>query len=157
MSILDIIIIGFVAIGMLTGLFRGFFKELVGTVGLLIAVLVANWVAPMGKSYALAFVSDATAAMVLAWILVFVAMMMAMSGLAYLLGKLMKAINLGWLNRMAGGLFAGLKFFIIAAILVFVVSLLCDKFDDFVLKPYWEESVLVPYILDIVDKVWKMF
>lgn len=157
MTVVDIIILGFVAIGILVGLCRGFFKELVGTVGLLIAILVANWVAPMGRSYALAMVSDETAALALTWILVFIAVMLAMKGIAYLMTKAMSAAELGWLNRLAGGLFSGAKFFIIVALLVCLFNILSDKFEGFVLKPYLEQSELVPHILRISETIWKMF
>jgi len=157
MTVLDIIILGFIAIGILVGLCRGFFKELVGTVGLLIAILVANWVSPMGRSYALSMVSDDTAALVVVWILVFIAMMLAMKGIAYLLTKAMSAVSLGWLNRMAGGLFSGLKFFMIVALLVCLSNLISEKFEGFVLKPYLEESQIVPHILRISETIWKMF
>jgi len=157
MNALDIILLGFIAIGIIVGLCRGFFKELVGTVGLLIAILVANWVAPIGKSMAMSMVNDGTVALVLAWIVVFVAMMLGMVSLAWLLGKAMKAVSLGWLNRLAGGLFSGAKFFMIAALLVCLFNILSDKFEGFVLNPYLKESVLVPYILRISETIWKMF
>lgn len=157
MTTLDIIILGFVALGFIIGLCRGFFKELVGTVGLLIAILVANWVAPMGRSLVLSLVSDDTAALACAWILVFIAMMLAMKGIAYLLTKAMKAVDLGWLNRMAGGLFSGLKYFMIVILLVCLFNILSEKFEGFVLKPFMEESILVPYILRISETIWKMF
>lgn len=155
--VLDIILLSFIAIGIAVGLCRGFFKELVGTVGLLIAILVANVVAPMGKGYIVGYVGDDTAAVVLVWIIVFIILMLAMHGIAYLLGKLMKAVSLGWLNRLAGGLFAGLKYFMIAALIVCVCNILCNKFDGFVLKPYMEESQMVPFILRISEMIWKMF
>lgn len=157
MNALDIVIIGFVTIGFAVGLCRGFFKELVGTVGLLIAILIANWVAPMGRSYALTLVSDNTAALALAWILVFVSTMLAIKGIAYLMTKAMKAVSLGWLNRLAGGVFAGLKFFMIVALLVCLFNILSEKFEGFVLKPYMEESQLTPHILRISETIWKMF
>lgn len=157
MAALDIVILGFIAIGISVGLCRGFFKELVGTVGLLVAILVANWIAPQGKSMALSVVDDGTAALVLAWIVVFFAMMLGMTTLSYLLGKAMKLVHLGWLNRLAGGVFSGAKFFVITALLVCLFNILSEKFEGFVLTPYLKESLLVPHILRISETIWKMF
>lgn len=157
MCILDIIILGFIAVGIVVGLCRGFFKELVGTAGLIIAIVAANWLAPMGQGYGLALVTDEKAALVLAWIVVFIVAMLIMKGLAHLMTKAMKAVSLGWLNRLAGGVFSGMKYFILVALLVCLFNLLSDKFEGFVLKPYMEESQLVPSILRIAETIWKMF
>ena len=43
---LDIVILVFVGIGACIGLFRGFFKEVVGTIGLVLAAIAANYLSP---------------------------------------------------------------------------------------------------------------
>jgi len=58
---------------------------------------------------------------------IFAAVVIGLNILASVLTKLFKATGLGWLNRLAGGLFGGIKFLLIVSILLNLVSLFYEK------------------------------
>ena len=94
MNIFDILILAFLVIGISVGLYRGFFKELVGTVGLLLSAIVANLVSPYAKPWLGDMITDELVASVVVWIVTFLLVLFVMNRLAWLLGKLFMQITI---------------------------------------------------------------
>lgn len=153
MNDLDILIAVFVAIGACIGLFRGFFKEVVGTVGLVLAAIAANYISPYALPHLGQMMDNATLAAIIVWVVVFVVCMFLMHKIAYLLGRVMKSIDLNWLNRLAGGAFGAIKFCLIAALLISVIEIACANVEGLKIQPYLKGSQLVPEIHKIVGIV----
>ena len=151
MNFLDQVIILFIIVGAVIGLFRGFFKEIVGTIGLLAAAIVANLVSPYTIPYIGGWIDNETFAAILVWVIVFIATMFIMSQIAVLLSKVMKAASIGWVNKIAGALFAAIKFCLIAALIISVIEIVCSKVDGLPIAEYIEGSQMVPQLHDLVD------
>ena len=149
----DLIILGFIAIGAAIGLYRGFFKEIVGTIGILLAAIAANYLSPYATPHLGTWVDNATFAAIIVWVVVFLLSMFIMSRIAYLLQRIMKSIELGWLNRLAGGLFGAIKYCLIAALAISVIEVACSYVQGLKIQPYLQESKLVPVIHQVVDMV----
>jgi len=150
---LDIIILIFIGVGACVGLFKGFFKEIVGTMGILLAAIAANYVSPYATPHIGDWIDNATLAAIIVWVVVFVLSMFLMARVAYLLNRVMKAIELGWLNRLAGGLFGAIKYILIAALAISVIEVACSYVDGLKIQTYLKSSTLVPIIHEIVDLV----
>jgi len=150
---LDIIILIFIGIGACVGLYNGFFKEIVGTIGLLLAAIAANYVSPYATPHLGDWVDNATLAAIIVWVVVFVLSMFVMKRIAYLLQRTMKAMELGWLNRLAGGGFGAIKYVLIAALAISVIEVACSYVDGLKVQTYLKGSTLVPVIHQIVDIV----
>lgn len=153
MNELDTVILVFIAVGTLIGLFRGFFKEVVGTIGLLVAAIVANFVSPYTVPYFGEWISNEKIAAIVVWAIVFVATMFLESKVAYLLSRVMRAAQLGWLNRFAGGVFAAIKYCLIAALLISLLEIICSHVEELKIAAYLHESKVVPYLHDAVDLI----
>lgn len=153
MNDLDILLLVFVGIGAWIGIYRGFFKEVVGTLGLLIASIAANFLSPYALPHLGQMMDNATLAAIIVWVVIFVLSIFLMRRVAYLLGRIMKSIDLNWLNRLAGGAFGGIKFCLIAALAISVIEVACANVEGLKIQPYLQGSQLVPYIHDLVNIV----
>lgn len=156
MNIIDILILAFLAIGAAFGLYRGFFKELVGTIGLLIAAIVANIGSPYAKLWLAEWIHDPLFLAVVVWAAIFIVMMLIMSGIATLLDKLFATLNMGWLNRMAGGLFGVIKYTMVAALLLTLYELAAAYFE-FLRCDAIKYSEIIPILHKILDVVMPWF
>lgn len=150
---LDIVILVFVGIGACIGLFRGFFKEVVGTIGLVLAAIAANFLSPYALPHLGQMMDNVTLAAIIVWVVIFVLCMFLMHRIAYLLGRLMKSIDLNWLNRLAGGAFGAIKFCLIAALAISVIEVACANVEGLKVQAYLKGSQLVPEIHRLVDIV----
>lgn len=151
MNDLDIIILVFVGVGACIGLFRGFFKEVAGTVGVLLAAIAANYVSPYALPHLGQMMDNATLAAIIVWAVIFVVSMFLMNRVAYLLGRVMRSISLGWLNTLAGGAFGAVKFCLMAALAISVIEIACANVEGLKIQPYLQGSRLVPEIHRLVE------
>lgn len=153
MNDLDHVILIIVGIGACIGLYRGFFKEVVGTIGLVLAAIAANYVSPYARPRLGEWVESETLSAIIVWVVIFLLSMFLLKKLAYLLQRVMRSVELGWLNRLAGGLFGGIKYCLVVALAVSVIEVACAHVEGLKIQPYLEQSVLVPYIHQLVDVV----
>lgn len=151
MNQLDQIIIIFIIVGAVVGLFRGFFKEIVGTIGLLLAAIAANYVSPFTIPLLGEWFTSEVVAAIIVWLVVFFMAMLLMKGVAYLLSEAMKAIYMGWLNRIAGCLFGALKYCLLAALAISIIEVVCAHVEGLKVASYMEGSQIVPKLHDLVD------
>ena len=77
--------------------------------------------------------------------------MLIMNQIAALLSKLMSAASLGWINRLAGFVFAAIKYCLLIALVVSVLEIICAQVDLFNIKDYLERSSVVPKLHSVVD------
>lgn len=153
MNNLDYVIIAFIGIGACIGLFRGFFKEVAGTIGFLLAAIAANYLSPYATPHLGEVMDNATLAAIIVWVVIFLATAFLVNRIAYLLQRMMSAIALGWLNRLAGGFFGAIKYCLIAALAISVIEVACAYVDGLKIQPYLKDSQLVPMIHQVVDMV----
>lgn len=152
-NIFDILIFAFLAIGISIGLYRGFFKELVGTVGLFLAAIVANLVSPYAKPWLGDLVTDELVASVILWVVIFLLMLFVMNRVAWLLGKVFKSLNIGWVNRMCGGIFAFIKFALIAALVISALEFAAAHVEGLKFAEAMNGSRIIPILHRIVEVV----
>lgn len=148
---LDKILLIFVGIGACIGLYRGLIKEVVGTIGVVLAAIIANIISPYAMPHLGQMMDNATLAAIIVWIVIFFMCMFLMHRIAYLLGRIMRSIDLNWLNRLAGGLFGAIKFCLIAALAISVIEIACANVEGLKIQPYLEGSQCVPLIHQLVD------
>jgi membrane protein required for colicin V production len=104
MSWLDIVVIILLIISLIGGFATGLIKSLFSLIGLVVGVVLA------GHYYAafagnLGFISNPSAARIVAFAIIFVVVMIIAAILGILFTKLVSAILLGWLNRLLGAIF----------------------------------------------------
>lgn len=140
MELFDIICGGFLLLFLLKGLKNGFVKELASMLSLILGIMAAVKFSGLAAGYLAGHIPEKYVS-VIAFVAVLVITIVLIFLLASGIDKLMKAIALGWLNRIVGGLFAIFKgaFFLSAMILVIHSTGLGDRLFT---EKIQEESIL---------------
>ena len=110
MTTLDIVLAVILAVGFWRGLRTGALRQIVTTVGWVLAFAVATaLMAPIGEVVAASLGVSARVAPVLGFVVVFGVAVGALSAAAHVLRKTLEAIKLGTLDTAAGGVVGSLK------------------------------------------------
>ncbi len=121
-AVVNMVLIAILAIGAITGLVKGLIRqviELVGIVGsFFIAVLFAGWLAAVLQTNTSIPYSPA---LVISFVVLFIASMVAFHFLAISLQKLIRMTFLGWIDRLCGAMLGLIVGFIVTSLLVSLV------------------------------------
>ncbi len=121
----DIIVLLVLAVGFVAGVFKGFVKQFVSIVCLVASIAVARAAAPFLAGF---FDEDYRnvaygASFALVMVAVFIAGALVSAGLK----SLLLAVNLGWLNRLAGGVLCAFKYLVLTGVAVSLVEIFGAK------------------------------
>ncbi len=155
MNVFDIIILLPISYGLVRGLFKGFVKEVVSFTSIIIALVVteilklpfANLLQNMMD------VSDKTAT-VISYISLFVATLIVVLLLSNIIHSILKAISLGGLNSLFGGLLGALKWAILISIVMNVFDAIDSKFH-FANEDKKEQSISYYQIQKLAPGLWE--
>ena len=125
MHFLDITIAAIVAFFLIKGLIRGFFHEVFGVVGLVVALILATKYMSNASGWVNRVLDiPPTASTLLGFLLIFFGLFFAFQLLSYLLQKLFKYALLGWLEKLGGALMGFLKgATIVSLVLIFIAMI----------------------------------
>lgn len=135
---------------------RGIVTEVFAIVGIILGIVVARIYAGDAAEW-LQQVSqwDVNLLRPIAAFVIFVVVALVCNLLARLLTKLFKMIALGWINRLAGGIFGAAKWIIILAVVITCVDML-DGVLHFIQPELKESSILYPYALQLTQSLKSM-
>ena len=153
MNYIDIALLAFVAVGATMGLLRGFVREIISTIGILLAAIIANLVSPVAGPYLSRWGDESSTAAAIVWVVVFLVVLFVLRKLTFIITRLLKTVMLGGINKLLGALFGAFKYLLIACLIITLLEFVCTKFEDTDLAVQLAQSRLVPYIHDIVSFV----
>ena len=156
MNWIDAIIVIILILAAVSGFINGFVKE----VASLLALILGIWGAIKFSSFTaekLYDYFDLTGKYVgiMAFIITFILIVIAIHFLGMLVDKLMKAIALGFVNRLVGIVFGVLKSVLIMSV-IFVVLNAVDSHRHFLPKDKIEKSFLYNPISDIAPAIFPI-
>ena len=155
MSWLDILILLPLLIGLVRGLMKGLIVELSSIVAIILGFMGAKyWSALFATWLMQQFNWSETACIVVAYALLFAGIALALNILARLLSKLFQKIQLGWLNRLLGGVFGVAKWGIVIVALVLCLHNL-DKQFQFIQPELKDKSVVYTTLTPYAEKAWE--
>ena len=155
MSWLDILILLPLLIGLVRGLMKGLIVELSSIVAIILGFMGAKyWSASFATWLMLQFNWSETACIVVAYALLFAGIALALNILARLLSKLFQKIQLGWLNRLLGGVFGVAKWGIVIVALVLCLHNL-DKQFQFIQPELKDKSIVYTTLTPYAEKAWE--
>lgn len=155
MSWLDILILLPLLIGLVRGLMKGLIVEVSSIVAILLGFFGAKyWSAAFASWLIQQFDWSETACIVVAYALLFAGIALGLNIVARLLSKLFQKIQLGWLNRLLGGIFGTAKWGIVIVALVLCVHNL-DKQFQFIQPELREKSVVYTTITPYAEQAWE--
>lgn len=153
----DFAVMAILLVSLLFGLWRGLVYEVLSLAGwpvaFVLSKLFAGGVVPMMPGPALSNIEGAqeTMRITLAYAVVFVAALIVWGVLAWLLSKLVKAVGLGWLDRVLGGLFGVLRGGLVILVLVWLAGMTAAPE-----QPFWRNAWMSKTAEDValLTKVW---
>jgi membrane protein required for colicin V production len=155
MSWLDILILLPLLIGLIRGLMKGLIVEVVSIAAIVLGFLGAKWWSAGFASWLMQqFEWNETACIVVAYALIFAGIALGLNIIARLLSKLFQKIQLGWINRLLGGLFGIAKWGIVIVALVLCVHNL-DKQFQFIQPELKEKSVVYTTLTPYAEQAWE--
>lgn len=151
MNWLDVLILLPLLIGLVRGLMRGLISEIIAFVVVILGVLGSRFAAPSVSMCLLKwFQWPEGVCDIVAYALIFLAIAILLSIAAKLLTRLLRAIHLGWANRLFGGLFGVLKYGIIVLFAVFIMDKTDEAFHWQENEPVVKTSILYPHAVKVV-------
>ena len=155
MSWLDILILLPLLIGLIRGLMKGLIVELTSIVAIIAGFAAARYGSATFASWLIQqFEWSEAASMVVAYAVLFAGIALLLNILARLLSKLFQKIQLGWLNRLLGGLFGTAKWGIVIIALVLCLHNLDKQFG--LIKPELrKKSVVYTTLTPYAEKAWQ--
>lgn len=145
MNWLDIVILVVLALSGLFGLWRGFVREVLSLAAWIAALLVARFYAPALMPRLEGFLANEMARYVLAFALLCIGVLILGALINYLMSKLIRAAGLQISDRLLGIVFGVARGVLIVALLVFIAM------NFFSTEPWWQASVLLPYVTELIE------
>lgn len=151
MNWLDVLLLIPLLIGLVRGLMRGLVTEVIAILVVIIGVLGARLFAPPFSTWMhKQFAWQGEVCDVVAYALIFLSIAIVLAILARLLSKFLKAIHLGWANRLFGGVFGICKYAILVLIVVFAMEKTNKSFHWLDKSKVVKTSIVYPYAVEAV-------
>ena len=153
MNFVDVMLLIIIGVFLLKGLLRGLVKELCSLVGLIVGSLLAfRFHGPLAESMVKAFSLPASVCVVLAFLAIFLSILLVFGLIGMLLSKYVKLLYVGGLNRVAGGIFGLVQGVLILSVVMFGLSV--SPLPDWG-KMAVGDSALTPPFVQLGEKVFK--
>jgi membrane protein required for colicin V production len=148
MNTLDVVIAVIVGFCLIRGVFRGIIKEVTSIVGVFVGLFGALFFYPVAASLISRFMANQAYVNILSFILSFTVLFLAVGFVGVVLKQMLKAISLGWADRVLGGVFGLLKAVLIASVLLIPLTTFLPKDASLV-----RDSLLAPHVMTITKKI----
>ena len=156
MNWLDVLIVLPLLFGLVRGLMRGLVSEVIAIIVVVLGALGSRlWASSFSAWLLRQFAWPTEVCDVVAYILLFLAIAIALSILAKLLHKFLRAIHLGWANRLLGGIFGLCKYGILVLIIVFAMDRTNAYFHWLDKSPVVKTSILYPQAVKMIGMIAK--
>ncbi|MBN1756193.1 CvpA family protein [bacterium] len=141
MNPLDIIILVILVIAFVVGVVKGIVRILFSLGGVIIGFILATQLYLPGARFAGNIIKNEKAAEILAFLVVFLGVIVVATILGWLITRAMKKVHLNWINRFAGGTLAVIAGLLFCGALIFMLTMVVSEDNSFMGK-----SVLMPYV-----------
>lgn len=148
MNILDIVIAVTVGFCLVRGIFRGIVMELTSIAGVFVGFYGAYYLYSPVTNLISHVVADKPYLNAVSFLLTFVLLFLAVGLIGFLLKNLLKALELGWADRILGGVFGFFKAVLIVTLLLVPLTTFLPK-DALLIR----HSFLAPHVMTISEKM----
>lgn len=151
---LDIILLFPLVVGVIRGLMRGLVSEVIAILVVILGVLGSHMLSGELSVILLESFNWAQGVCdVVAHVLVFLAIAILLSILAKLLTKFIRAIHLGWANRLFGGVFGLCKYGVLVLCVIFIMDRTNQVFHYLDEAPIIKTSIVYPYGVKVLNSI----
>jgi len=131
----------------LLSFFRGFLREALALGSWVVAIIVARWLAEPVAAQLSPFIEVASIRMVVAYAGLIIGTLIVCGLVTRLLGQLVKLSGLSATDRLLGMAFGLIR----GGLIVVIGVAALHYWSPFAQDRWWQASVFVPYVLQIVD------
>ena len=157
LNLLDFLILTPLVFGLARGLYKGFVNELASLLALVGGILIAHAFADDVFLVLSGYIDEpGTGTSILAYVLIFTAVVIIVFVLSRALTKMLGFLALGLVNRILGGLFGLSKMLIILLILTHFIHPFLYQ-GGYYEKPFFQDSSTFTYLLQYSDVVEDYF
>ncbi|MFT5258630.1 MAG: membrane protein required for colicin V production [Saprospiraceae bacterium] len=143
---LDVVVIAFVAISVLVGIFRGLVKEVLSLTSWVLAAFIAYQNGEIAASYLELYIKESMLALAIAYVAVFLIALIGLSVVSYLISRLFNATGMSAIDRSLGSMFGAVRAAAIMGILILIGHFL--NLND---QSWWTDSQLLDYFIPVAD------
>lgn len=141
MQTIDIVITVLLTIGLVSGLHDGLVKQVASLVGFIAGLLLGRaFCRPVGDALMSLLGMSVEVAHVVAFILILILVPLLFSMVAWLVTRVLRAICLGWMNRLLGGLVGVVKLALFTGLLITAIEVF-DRHDALLSEEHKAASI----------------
>jgi membrane protein required for colicin V production len=137
MTWFDYAVLGVIGLSMLVGVIRGFVRETLSLVGWIAAAVLASMFAGQVAEWLPASVNSPAVRVAMAFVIVFLAVILLAAVAGWMLSNLIKAAGLGLADRVLGSMFGFVRGMLIVLVCVMLCGLTKVPKEDF-----WRQAAL---------------
>ena len=145
MNVADWTIIAITLLSAVVGFYRGFIRETLSLISWILAFWAAFSFAPSVSPYLSSYIGASQLRIVAAFVLLFVVTLLVLSGISYLLYRLLLVSGIKGTDRILGGLFG-----IARAVVLVSVILLLARLTAYPKQSWWQQSLLIRQLNPVV-------
>jgi len=146
MVFIDYFLAFIILISLFFGFYRGFIRELLALIGLVIAFYCANKYSSLFISY-VPFGFDATINTLIIYLAIFILILIASALIIKLINKFIRSAGLSFINIFMGGFFGFIRGLLISMLIIYLV----EK-SEFPLTESWHTSSVVILLKETIQK-----
>lgn len=154
MNYIDIIIIAILLFFVLKGTIKGFARELMGVLSFTISFGVALHLMKNTANIIYKYTNNYIVSLVIGYVAVFLIVFIILHIIAKAIHKLIKAISLGWLDRIGGAIFGLMFGGLFITLFVFFISFIPIKRE---IPPDKQNSRFFPFFEELAPKVFDLY
>ncbi|MBD3649332.1 MAG: CvpA family protein [Pseudomonadales bacterium] len=151
MAIADWIIIGIFVVSSLVSIKRGFVKEALSLATWIAALIVGRLFAAQLSTLLVDYIDTPSVRLGVAFAVLFAATLIVGAMVNHLMGEFVKMTGLSGTDRVFGMVFGVARGGVIVLVLVLILHPTPVAED-----PWWQESLLIPQFLEVVEWLWPL-
>ena len=139
MTAFDLIVIGIVGLSAVFAFWRGLIRVVMSLVGLVAAVLAAIHLSPAASNLLLVLSDNPITRYLVAFALIFIVVALICALLGWLLSRAVRAIGLGFVDRVLGAVFG-----VARGVLIVVIAVLLAGLTTLPRQEWWQNASFAP-------------
>jgi membrane protein required for colicin V production len=139
MTAFDLIVIGIVGLSAVFAFVRGFVRVVMSLVALVAAILAAIHLSPSTAPMLTMLSDNATTRYLAAFAMIFLVVLLAVGLLGWLLSRAIRAIGLGFVDRILGAVLG-----VARGVLIVVIAVLLAGLTTLPRQEWWQNAFLAP-------------
>ncbi len=146
MNPLDMLMVTILAYGLIRGVFRGLVREIASIVGVLGGFYAAYTYYPQVAKLIAPWITNTAYRNIISYLALFSVVVIIVGILAVIIKYLLNIAYLGWVDRVTGALFGGIKGMLVVCVIFIVLTAFLPKGS-----PVIKNAVLAPHVATVSE------